>query len=159
MKSVIQACLGGRVTAMLVSSIRTDRAWPAVLGYGFAIALIAAPLMRVHAGTPTQTGTEAAFLAENQTAMNRMMTGMEVTPSGDVDRDFAAMMIPHHQGAVDMAQAELRYGHNEALRRIAEEIVAGQPQEIVKMRQALGQNSPTPATATHIPAMSTQKAK
>jgi uncharacterized protein (DUF305 family) len=39
----------------------------------------------------------------------------------DVDRDFVSMMIPHHQAAIEMAQAELRYGHNEILRRLAQE--------------------------------------
>ncbi|NIF74975.1 DUF305 domain-containing protein, partial [Burkholderia sp. Ap-962] len=74
--------------------------------------------------------------------------------SGDVDRDFVAMMVPHHQGAIDMAQAELRYGHNEQLRRIAPEIVVEQQQEIVAMRLALGQPLPraAPAPAQQRPA-------
>lgn len=46
---------------------------------------------------------------------------MLIKPSGDIDRDFTVMTIPHHQGAIDMAQAELRDGHNEQLRRIAQE--------------------------------------
>jgi Domain of unknown function (DUF305) len=56
---------------------------------------------------------ESRFLSENVGAMTRMMTGMEIKPSGDVDQDFAAMMIPYHKGAMEMAQAELRHGHNE----------------------------------------------
>lgn len=83
-----------------------------------------------------------AFLAENQTVMDRMMAGMAVASSGDVDRDFAAMMIPHHQGAVDMAVLEIRYGRNEQLRRIAQEIIVTQQQEIAAMRLALGQTLP-----------------
>jgi uncharacterized protein (DUF305 family) len=71
-----------------------------------------------------------------------MMQGMDIKPSGDVDRDFAAMMIPHHQGAVDMAQAELQYGHSEQLRRIARQIIASQPKEIAAMRQTLRQHLP-----------------
>jgi hypothetical protein len=89
---------------------------------------------------------EAPFLSENVGAMTRMMADMEITPSGDVDADFAAMMIPHHQGAIDMAQAELRHGRNEQLRRIAQEIIVTQQQEIAAMRLALGQPSP-PSTA------------
>jgi hypothetical protein len=85
---------------------------------------------------------EAPFLEENRAAMHKMMAGMEITPSGDVDRDFAAMMIPHHQGAIDMAQAELRYGHNKQLRRIAQEIIVEQQQEIAAMRMALGEPLP-----------------
>jgi hypothetical protein len=87
-------------------------------------------------------GEEASFLKENETAMGRMMDDMSVKPTGDVDRDFVAMMVPHHQGAIDMAKAELRYGHNEQLRRIAQEIVVEQQQEIVAMRFALGQPLP-----------------
>jgi hypothetical protein len=93
------------------------------------------------------TSNEAPFLAENNAAMARMMDGMSTRPTGDVDRDFVAMMVPHHQGAIDMAQAELRYGHNEQLRRIAQEIVVEQQQEIVAMRVALGQPLPPPAPA------------
>ena len=52
-----------------------------------------------------------------------------------------AMMIPHHQGAIDMAAAELRYGRNERLRRIAQEIVVDQQQEIAAMRLALGESA------------------
>ena len=82
---------------------------------------------------------EASFLAVNARAMDKMMAGMQIKPSGDVDDDFAAMMIPHHEGAIDMAIAELRYGKNEQLRRIAEEIIVDQQQEIVAMQLALGQ--------------------
>jgi uncharacterized protein (DUF305 family) len=81
---------------------------------------------------------EGRFLAENAAAMSKMMAAMAVTPSGDVDRDFVATMVPHHQGAIDMAQAELRYGHNEQLRRLAQEIIVAQAQEIAVMRQAIG---------------------
>jgi Domain of unknown function (DUF305) len=90
------------------------------------------------AGLQTAASDEAPFLAENDTAMTGMMDGMSVKPTGDVDRDFVAMMVPHHQGAIDMAQAELRYGHNEQLRRIAQDIVVEQQQEIIAMRVALG---------------------
>ncbi|MDP9891885.1 hypothetical protein J2W32_002104 [Variovorax boronicumulans] len=89
----------------------------------------------------------AAFAAENDAAMNRMMAAMEIKPSGDVDRDFAAMMIPHHQGAIEMAEAELRYGRNEQLRRIAQEIIVEQQQEIAAMHLALGQPLPPSAPA------------
>jgi hypothetical protein len=85
---------------------------------------------------------EAPFLAENDVAMAKMMAAMKIKPSGDVDEDFVAMMVPHHQGAIDMAQAELRYGRNEQLRRIAQEIIVTQQQEIAAMRLALGQPLP-----------------
>jgi len=85
---------------------------------------------------------ETDFIKENDVAMKAMMAGMDVKPTGDVDHDFAEMMIPHHQGAIDMAQAELRYGHNEQMRRIAQEIIVEQQQEIAAMRLALHQPLP-----------------
>ena len=52
------------------------------------------------------------------------------------------MMVPHHQGAIEMAKAELRYGRNEPLRRMAQEIIVTQLQEITAMRLSLGQPPP-----------------
>src|SRR5271155_4889181 len=90
---------------------------------------------------------ERPFLTENVSAMSKMMVDMGIVPSGDVVRDFVAMMAPHHQGAIEMAQAELRYGHNERLRRMAQEIIVTQQQEIAAMRLALGQSLPPAAPA------------
>ena len=90
---------------------------------------------------------EAPYLAENISAMTKMMIDMGIRPSGDVDTDFVGMMVPHHQGAVEMAQVELRYGRNEALRRMAQEIIVTQLQEITAMRLSLGQNLPPSVAA------------
>jgi uncharacterized protein (DUF305 family) len=86
---------------------------------------------------------EAPFLADNIGAMSKMMVDMGITPTGDIDRDFVAMMVPHHQGAIDMATAELRYGRNEQLRRMAQEIIVTQQQEIAAMWLAVGQPPPS----------------
>ena len=94
---------------------------------------------------------ETAFLAKNQSAMNKMMTDMTVKPTGDIDRDFVEMMVPHHQGAVDMAKAELKYGHNEQLRRLAREIVANQQQEITVMRNAVSEGQSSAAQSPQQP--------
>ena len=99
------------------------------------------------AATRSRLAEEAPFLAENDAAMSRMMAGMAVKPTGDVDRDFVAMMVPHHQGAIDMAGAVLRYGHNEQLRRLAQEIIVTQQQEIAAMRLAVGE--PLPPSTPH----------
>jgi Domain of unknown function (DUF305) len=102
-----------------------------------------------HAATPTGDGNEQTFLAENDAAMNKMMADMTVKPTGDVNRDFVDMMIPHHQGAIDMAKALLAHGDNEMLRRIAQEIVITQQQEIVAMRLAIGKPAqPTASSST-----------
>lgn len=93
------------------------------------------------------------FAAAMDTAMARMGRDMMQPPSGDADRDFAAMMVPHHQGAIDMAEAELRFGHNPVLRRLAQGIIVEQQQEIAVMRQALAAlplaESPTAAAQRH----------
>ncbi len=93
------------------------------------------------AGTLSVT-SEAPFLKENDADMTKMMNDMTIKPTGQIDRDFVAMMVPHHQGAIDMAQAELRYGHNAQLRRIAQEIIVDQMQEIALMRLAVGETLP-----------------
>lgn len=84
-------------------------------------------------------GGEGPFLAENDAAMKKMMSDMAIKPTGDVDADFVAMMVPHHQGAIDMAVAVLRYGRNPQIRRLAQEIIVTQQQEITAMRLAVGQ--------------------
>ena len=97
----------------------------------------------------------AAFVHENDVAMDKMMADMAIKPSGDVDRDFAAMMIPHHQGAIDMALAELRHGSNEQLRRIAQEIIVEQQQEINAMHLAVGEPLlPAAPAPTQVPRLS-----
>jgi hypothetical protein len=99
---------------------------------------------------------EAPYLAENVAAMTKMMIDMGIRPSGDVDADFVAMMVPHHQGAIEMARAELRYGHNEQLKRMAQEIIVTQLQEIAAMRLAVGEPLPPSApTPDQIPAAET----
>ncbi len=93
--------------------------------------------------TPTSdVGAEAFFLAENAVAMKKMMDDMALKPTGDVDADFVAMMVPHHQGAIDMALAVLRHGRNPQIRRLAQEIIVTQQQEIAVMRLTVGQPFP-----------------
>lgn len=79
--------------------------------------------------------SENSFLTSTRASMRTMMTDMQIAPRGDVDQDFIGEMIPHHRGAIDMAKAELLYGHNEQLRRIAQEIIVEQQAEIVVMQR------------------------
>jgi len=87
------------------------------------------------------------FRAMMGDAVAHMHVAMDVPFSGDADRDFARMMIPHHQGAIDMALAELRYGKDARLKRLAQEIIVDQQQEIAVMHLALGDPPPPGAPA------------
>src|SRR5258708_14324389 len=80
---------------------------------------------------------EQSFLSENDAAMNKMMADMTIKPTRDVDRHFGSMMVPHHQGAIDMARAGLKYGRNEQLRRISQEDLVTRRREISTIRHAL----------------------
>ncbi|MDB5848285.1 MAG: hypothetical protein JWP29_2037 [Rhodoferax sp.] len=69
-----------------------------------------------------------------QQSDEKMMKDMAVAYTGDADRDFVAHMIPHHQGAVAMAEVQLKYGKDPELRKMAEEIVKAQQTEIAFMK-------------------------
>jgi Domain of unknown function (DUF305) len=100
---------------------------------------------------------EASFLVENDAAMRKMMNDMVVKPTGDVDADFVAMMVPHHQGAIDMALAVLRYGRNPQIKRLAQEIIVTQQQEIAVMHLAIGRPpSPLKPSAQRVKSKSSQ---
>ena len=90
-------------------------------------------------GTPSTSIAAASFMSLMTQAMERMHKDMTTAPSGDPDRDFATMMIPHHQGAVDMAKLELQFGKNPVLRRLAQGIIVEQLQEIEVMQRELRQ--------------------
>jgi hypothetical protein len=104
--------------------------------------LVVSPFTVCSRQTEAAYPAETAYLTENDTAMSKMMSGMVIKPTGDVDRDFVAMMTPHHQGAIEMAQAVLRSGRNEQIRRLAQEVIVTQQQEIAAMRLAIGDPLP-----------------
>jgi uncharacterized protein (DUF305 family) len=88
-------------------------------------------------------GPLAAFAQDNAAAVkdammkadHQMMMGMDSAPmTGDADKDFVAMMIPHHQGAIDMAKVELKFGKDATLRALAQAIVDAQEKEIAQMK-------------------------
>jgi uncharacterized protein (DUF305 family) len=122
------------------------------------------PAMRPHAhstSTPPRAAADAAesqFIAANEEAMAKMMTDMTVAPTGDIDRDFVAMMVPHHQGAIDMARILLRDGKNEQLKRLAQEIIVTQQQEIAAMKLAVGEPLPPSIPSPTQPASDTKPA-
>ncbi len=98
-----------------------------------ALAQPAMPNMVSHDPAPAPGGAADRAM---MTAMDRMSKAMNTAPMrGDPDHDFVAMMIPHHQGAIDMAEAELRYGKDKALLKLSRDIVAAQAKEIAMMRK------------------------
>jgi hypothetical protein len=88
-------------------------------------------------GSGDPDASEPTFYSEMAKVNARMHERMDIAPSTDVDRDFIRMMIPHHQGAIDMALVQLKYGRNEKLRRLAQSIIVEQGQEIAYMRSLL----------------------
>ena len=94
---------------------------PAGVGHGHASAL------------SLSTGP-SVFHSEMAQVNARMHEAMDIVPSGDVERDFLRMMIPHHQGAIDMAVVLLKHGTDERLKRLAQSIIVEQSQEVAYMR-------------------------
>jgi len=121
------------------TTVRNHGNFASLLLAGVAALAAARGIPAARADAPPRYVAEQSFIEANNAAMTRMMTGMAIKPTGDVDRDFVATMVPHHQGAIDMAQAELRYGDNQQLIRVSQEIIAGQLQEIAAMHVALGE--------------------
>ncbi len=97
-------------------------------------------------GHARDAGTaEVSFQGGMAAAMDKMMIDMHAaSPLGDPDRDFLLMMIPHHEGAVEMARLLLLHGRDPLVRRMAEDILSGQQTEIAAMRarlEALGRGT------------------
>jgi len=84
-----------------------------------------------------QLAPDARLFAHRMDAgMKKMMNDMHAPGySGNPDVDFLAMMIPHHEGAVEMARLVLIHGKDPLTRRLAEEIIASQSAEILAMKQ------------------------
>ena len=99
-------------------------------------------LVRQSTSTPVVDNAAKHYADLIDMAMSGMNNGMDnANMTGNPDHDFAAMMIPHHQGAVDMAKAELLYGKNPVLRRLAQEIIVTQDSEIQVMQSELQKKS------------------
>jgi uncharacterized protein (DUF305 family) len=99
-----------------------------------ALALVLLPALGFAAAQ--MTDASKAYME----AHDRMMSGMMQGMTGNADRDFVLMMIPHHEGAVDMAKVELQYGTDPQLRALAEKIIAAQGPEIAEMKAWLEKN-------------------
>ena len=140
MSSIFRLSVGSHLTAVAVGAVAATAYLSVNSASSRSLAdYISALCTKSFGSAPA---AEAPYLAENVSAMTKMMIDMSIRPSGNVDTDFVAIMVPHHQGAIEMAQAELRYGRNKPLRRMAQEIIVTQLQEITAMRLSLGQALP-----------------
>ena len=88
------------------------------------------PMHNHPAATAEASPSSQAFKAADA----KMMQDMDRTLSGNTDQDFVSGMLPHHQGAVDMAKIELQYGHDPELLKLARDIIAAQDKEIAFMQ-------------------------
>jgi uncharacterized protein (DUF305 family) len=92
-----------------------------------------------HSGhsTAKPAATDSAATKAYRAANDKMHKDMDIAFTGDADADFARGMIPHHQGAVDMAKIVLQYGKDPEIRKLAEDVVRSQETEIKFMREWL----------------------
>lgn len=114
------------------------------LALAAALALaLATPALAQHAGHGQRPATnEPASTREYRAVNDRMHRDMNIRWSGNADRDFAAAMIPHHQGAIEMARVVLRHGADPDMRRLAEDIIRTQEAEIAELRAFLARSAP-----------------
>ena len=83
-------------------------------------------------GQPEANNPEIKAFMDANAKMHQAMSG---PLTGKTDWDFALSMIPHHQGAIDMARVELKYGTDPEMRKLAQDIIAAQEKEIAFMKQ------------------------
>ena len=97
---------------------------------------VAKDAMKPMPGVASPDTTNSPAGKAETAAMQEMMKTMNgMQPTGDPDTDFVMMMIPHHQGAIDMAEVELKYGKDKQLRALADMIVVAQRKEITTMKK------------------------
>lgn len=101
------------------------------------LALSVNALAQDHSGHTMAPKGTSAFSKDMEKSMADMHKNMLVKPSGDVDKDFVLMMIPHHQGAIDMAKGVLKHGKDPKVKKIAQEIIAAQEKEITEFNKWL----------------------
>jgi uncharacterized protein (DUF305 family) len=89
-----------------------------------------------------QPGHQGHGAPAPRAADDRMHRDMAIRFTGNADRDFAAGMIPHHQGAIDMANVVLRHGTDPEMRALAQNIIRAQEAEIAQLRAFLARSAP-----------------
>jgi uncharacterized protein (DUF305 family) len=127
------------------------------------LAVISVVAVAVWPQDPHSMG-HTATLDTNWTALMKNMETMDAAmgaaePSGNGDVDFAHLMLPHHQAAIDMARTELLYGRDPQMRRLAQEIITDQESEVQLMQLWLDRQKVHTKETTHLPDTGSQQEK
>jgi uncharacterized protein (DUF305 family) len=115
----------------------------AVLAAAVGMTIASAPVYAQHSGHGAHSAPAASAASDNaaakafRAANDKMHKDMDIAFTGDADADFARGMIPHHQGAIDMAKIVLQYGKDPEIRKLAQDVVNAQESEIKFMREWL----------------------
>ncbi len=119
--------------------------WPVTTIVAIMLGIAATAALAQHAGHAPQVNSKTANKApstkEFAAANDKMHKDMAIAFSGNADVDFVRGMIPHHQGAIDMAKVVLAHGKDKEIAKLAADVIKAQETEIAQMRDWLKKNA------------------